>query len=258
MRRTTTRRKVTLAVVAVAAVAFGIWAAQRISQLDEATQATNPLFRWEYLFSRERTPEELSANVREHLELTVVPVVIGTVLSAALSALILRFRWMRAGVFTFAGVLYTIPSLALFAILSTYNTNWTSAVIALTSYTLLILTRAIVAGIDAVPQAALDAADGLGMSRSQRLRKVELPLAMPVILTGVRVATVTTVGLVGITAVIQLGGVAVYIFDGFNRDYTTLMVLGTVATIVLAVALDIVVRGIEWVATPWAHRRMIR
>jgi osmoprotectant transport system permease protein len=254
----TTRRKVTWAVLAFAAVAFGIWAAGRISHLDEATQATNPLFRWEYLFKRERTPEELWANLREHLELTVVPVVIGTVLSAALSALIIRFRRLRAAVFTFAGVLYTIPSLALFAILVTYNSQWTAAVIALTSYTLLILTRAFVAGIDGVPQAALDAADGLGMSRAQRLRKVELPLAMPVILTGVRVATVTIVGLVGITAVIQLGGVATYIFDGFNRDYTTLMVLGTVATVVLAVLLDIVIRGVEWVATPWAHRRLAR
>jgi osmoprotectant transport system permease protein len=254
----TTRRIVTWMVLVVALVAFGIWAVDRISNLDEATQATNPLFRWEYLFKRERTPEELWANTREHLELTVVPVVIGTVLAAALSMLILRFRWLRAGVFTFAGVLYTIPSLALFAILSTYNTNWTSAIIALTSYTLLILTRAFVAGIDGVPTAALDAADGLGMSRAQRLRKVELPLAMPVILTGIRVATVTVVGLVGITAVIQLGGVATYIFDGFNRDYTTLMVLGTVATVLIAVVLDIVIRGVERLATPWAHRRLAR
>ena len=253
-----TRRKVTLAVVAVALVAFGIWAVDAVSGLSEDTQAIDPLFRWEYLFERERTPEELWENTREHLELTVVPVVLGTILSAALSALILRFRWLRAGVFTFAGVLYTIPSIALFAILVTYNSNWTAAVIALTSYTLLILTRNFVAGIDAVPQAALDAADGLGMSRAQRLRKVELPLALPVMLTGIRVATVTVVGLVGISAVIQLGGLATYIFDGYNRSYSTVMILGTVATILLAVALDLVIRGVEWVATPWAHRRAVR
>ena len=254
----TTRRKVTLAVLGVALVAFAIWAANRISGLSEETQATNPLFKWEYLFKRERTPEELWGNTREHLELTVVPVLLGIVLSAALSALILRFSWMRSVVFTFAGVLYTIPSIALFAILVTYNSNWTAAVIALTSYTLLILTRNIVAGIDAVPDAAIDAANGLGMSRVQRLRKVELPLAMPVILTGIRVATVTVVGLVGISAVIQLGGLATYIFDGYNRDYPTLMILGTVATIVLAVALDVVIRGVEWISTPWTHRRAVR
>ncbi|HWJ61204.1 MAG TPA: ABC transporter permease [Acidimicrobiales bacterium] len=254
----TTRRKVTCAVLAVGLIAFGIWAANRISGLSEDTQATNPLFRWEYLFTRERTPEELWQNTREHLELTVWSVLIGIVLSAVLSALVLRFRWLRAAIFTFAGVLYTIPSIALFAILSTYNSNFTAAIIALTSYTLLILTRNFVAGIDAVPQAALDAADGLGMSRVQRLAKVEIPLAMPVILTGIRVATVTVVGLVGISAVIQLGGLATYIFDGYNRNYPTLMVLGTVATIILAVALDLVIRGVEWVATPWAHRRVAR
>jgi len=253
-----TAKKATLAVAAVALVAFAIWAANRISGLSEDTQATNPLFRWEYLFSRERTPEELWGKTRQHLELTVVPVVLGTILSALLSALILRFRWMRGFVFTFAGALYTIPSIALFAILVTYNTNWTAAVIALTSYTLLILTRNFVAGIDAVPQAALDAADGLGMSRTQRLRKVELPLAMPVILTGIRVATVTVVGLVGISAVIQLGGLATYIFDGYNRSYSTLIVLGTAATVVLAVTLDLVIRGVEWLATPWMHRRTVR
>jgi len=253
-----TSRRVTYVLGAVVLVVFGVWAANRISGLSEPTQATNPLFRWEYLFERQRTPTELWERTREHLGLTVVPVVLGIILSAALSALILRFGWLRVGVFTFTGVLYAIPSLALFAILVTYNSNWTAAVIALTSYTLLILTRNIVAGIDAVPQAALDAADGLGMSRIQRLAKVEIPLAMPVILTGIRVATVTVVGLVGISAVIQLGGLATYIFDGFNRDYTTLLVLGTVATVVLAVALDLALRGVEWLATPWAHRQAPR
>jgi len=252
----TARRKATYAVVLVALAAFGIWAANRVSGLSEDTQATNPLFRWEYLFTRERTPGELWGKTRQHLELTVVPVLIGIVLSSLLSALILRFGWLRSVVFTFAGVLYTIPSIALFAVLVTYYSNETAAITALTSYTLLILTRNFVAGIDAVPRAALDAADGLGMSRFQRLRKVEIPLALPVILTGIRIATVTVVGLVGISAVIQLGGLAIYIFDGFNRDYTTLMVLGTVATILLAVVLDIVLRGIEWLATPWARRRV--
>ena len=254
----TVRRKVLLGVALVALVAFGIWAANRISGLSEQTQATNPLFRWEYLFKRERTPEELWEKTRQHLQLTVVSVLIGIVLSSVLTALILRFRWVRAAIFTFAGVLYTIPSLALFAVLVTYNSNETAAIIALTSYTLLILTRNFVAGIEGVPASALDAADGLGMSRFQRLRKVEIPLALPVMLTGVRVATVTVVGLVGISAVIQLGGLATYIFDGFKRSYTTLMVLGTVATIVLAVALDLLLRGVERVSTPWAHRRLAR
>ena len=118
-------------------------------------------------------PEKaLAGGGKQHLELTVVPVLIGTVLSAGLAAVALRFRWMRGFIFGFAGFLYTIPSLALFGVLVTYNTNWTSAVIALTSYTLLIITRNIVEGIDGVPRATLDAADGLGMGRVERLLKV--------------------------------------------------------------------------------------
>lgn len=248
-----TRKKVVIATVAVMAVAFALWARARIAGLSEETQATNPVIRWEYLFTRERTRGELWQRARQHLELTVVPVVLGTLISAVLAALILRFRRLQALVFTFAGVLYTIPSLALFGVLVTYNSNWTAAVVALTSYTLLIITRNMVAGIEAVPAAALDAADGLGMSRWQRLVRVELPLALPVILTGIRVATVTTVGLVGISAVIQLGGLAYYIFDGFRRDYTTLIVIGSGFSILLAIGLDLILRGIERATTPWTR-----
>jgi osmoprotectant transport system permease protein len=252
------RRVVTVAVFVVAAVAFAVWARARIHGLSEDTQATNPIIRWEYLFKRERTPDELWRRGRQHLELTVVPVVLGLGISSVLAAIGLRFRWLLAPIFTFAGFLYTIPSLALFGILATYNGNWSSAVIALTTYTLLIITRNIVEGLDGVPQAAIDAADGLGMSRFQRLVRVELPLALPVILTGVRVATVTTVGLVGISEVIQLGGLAYLIFDGFRRSFTTEMVVGTGLMIILAIALDVLLRGVEWVATPWARRRAAR
>ena len=164
------RRAVFWTLWGVAVVAFSIWAFQRVGQLDEDTQATNPLIRWEYLFVRDRTPEELWDRTREHLELTLVPVVVGTLLSTVLAALVLRFRFLQGTVFTLAGVLYTIPSLALFGIVATYTGNWVSAIVALTSYTILIITRNIVVGIDGVPAAAIDAADGLGMSRRQPAR----------------------------------------------------------------------------------------
>jgi osmoprotectant transport system permease protein len=253
-----TRRKVVLVAAAVALGVFVQWARSRIAGLSEDTQATNPIIRWEYLFVRERTPDELWERTRQHLELTVVPVAIGLVVSSALSAIALRFRWTLTPIIAFAGFLYTIPSLALFGVLVTYNSNWTAAVVALTSYTLLIMIRNIVAGIDGVPQAAIDAADGLGMSRRQRFAKVELPLALPVILTGIRVATVTTVGLVGISKVIQLGGLAALIFDGYQRTYTTPLVVGTVLSVLLAVTLDLILRGAERVATPWARRAAVR
>lgn len=256
--RWTGRRWSGLALAALAVALFAAWAVHRIGQLDEATQATNPIMRWEWLFKRARTPDELRTRARQHLELTVVPVVLGLVISSALAAIVLRFRWLRSPVFGAAGFLYTIPSLALFGVLVTFNTNWTAALIALTSYTLLVITRNIVAGIDAVPAAALDAADGLGMSRTQRLVRVEVPLALPVILTGVRVATVTTVGLVGISAVIQLGGLAYFIFDGFGTSFTTKIVVGSAGSVLIAIALDVLLRGVERVATPWTKRRVAR
>ena len=145
---------------------------------------------------------------------------------------------------------------ALFADVSIFTMNLATAMgLALAiDYTLLIITRNIVAGIDGVSPAALDAADGLGMGRRQRLLAVELPLATPVILTGIRVATVTTVGLVGISKVIQLGGLASYVFDGFNRDYSTLIILGSASMVLLAVVLDLALRGVERLLTPWARR----
>ncbi|QXC63209.1 ABC transporter permease [Aquihabitans sp. G128] len=253
-----TRRWVAYGVLAVAILAFAAWAWSRVHGLSEDTQATNPIIRWEWLFTRERTPDELWTRTKQHLELTVVPVVLGTAIAAVLSAIALRFRWTVGPITTFAGFLYTIPSLALFGVLVTYNSNWTAAVIALTSYTLLILVRNMVAGIDGVPQAAIDAADGLGMGRVQRFFKVELPLALPVILTGIRVATVTTIGLVGISAVIQLGGVAYFIFDGYRREFTTEVVVGSGLAVLLAVGLDLLLRLVERLATPWSRRAGLR
>lgn len=251
------RQAGTVLVVAALGLAAA-WAWTRIGSLSEDTQATNPIIRWEYLFERERTPDELWARTRQHLELTVVPVVLGLVISSVLSAIALRFRWTMGPITTAAGFLYTIPSLALFGVLVTYNSNWSAAVIALTSYTLLIMIRNIVAGIDGVPQSARDAADGLGMTRAQRFVRVELPLAFPVIVTGIRVATVTTVGLVGISVVIQLGGLASLIFDGYRRQFTTPIVVGSALSILLAVVLDLGLRGLERLATPWARRAGLR
>jgi osmoprotectant transport system permease protein len=147
---------------------------------------------------------------------------------------------------------------ALFGILVTTYGNTVSAELALTSYTLLVLVRNIVAGIDGVPRSVVDAADGIGMSRTRRLLTVELPLALPVIVTGIRVATVTTVGLVGITAIIQLGGLGRLIFDGYGTQYYTKMVVGSALSVLLALALDLLFLRAEILLTPWARRRGTR
>lgn len=240
--------------LALAAVA-GAWVVHRIQGLSLETQATNPIVRWEWVFVRTDTRGELWDATLQHLQLTLMAVGIGLVLSAGLAAIALRLRWTFAPITAVTGFLYTIPSVALFGLLNTSFGNTTSAEIALVSYTLLVLVRNIVAGIDSVPPSVTDAADGLGMSRVRRLVSVELPLALPVIVAGIRVATVTTVGLVGITAIIQLGGLGSLIFTGYGTQFFTKIVVGSALSVLLALVLDVGFHGIELALTPWSRRR---
>lgn len=249
------RRRTAVVAGVVLAVAAVAWAVHRVQGLSVATQATNPIVRWEWVFKRPQTRSELWAATLQHLQLTLMAVGIGLVLASGLAAVALRFRWTFAPITAFTGFLYTIPSVALFGILNTRFGNTASAEIALVSYTLLVLVRNIVAGIDGVPPAVTDAADGLGLSRSRRLFTVELPLALPVIVAGIRVATVTTVGLVGITAIIQLGGLGELIFDGYGTQYYTKIVVGSALSVLLALVLDVGFRQVEVALTPWARRR---
>lgn len=251
----TTRRAITWGLVVLAIVVFVVWARAKIDGLSEDTQAANPVMRWEWLFLRDSTPDELREALIEHLKLTIIPVGLGLVIASLLSALAIRFRWTFTPITAIAGFLYTIPSIALFGALGSRYTYFTAAVVALTSYTLLILIRNIVAGIDAVPASVTDAADGLGLSRRRRLVSVELPLALPVIIAGLRVATVTTIGLVAITGVIQLGGFGALVLDGYQNEFYTRIAVGSAASIALAVAFDLGLNRLEIVLTPWLRRR---
>lgn len=253
--RSATTRWVVRGVIAIAVVAFAIWAKGRIDGLDASTQATNPIIRWEWLFVRERTPDELRELTIQHLQLTVIPMAIGIVIATVLTMIARSLRWTLTPITVATSFLYTIPSFALFGILRTVTTNFQAAVIALTSYSLLILVRNFVAGLDAVPRHILDAADGLGMGSMRRLVTVEIPLALPVIFTGIRVATVTIVGLVAVSSIIQLGGLGSLIFDGYKVLFSTKIVVGTVLSILLATALDLLLDRVGRVLTPWARRK---
>jgi osmoprotectant transport system permease protein len=247
------RRWIAGGLALAALVVFAIWAKGRIDGLHGPGSPT-AIVRWEYVFKRPETPGELRAMTIEHLKLTVIPVLLGLVISSLLALVVRKVRFALGPITVFTSFLYTIPSFALFAVLVSYVSNFAAAVIALTSYTLLILVRNIVAGLASVPRHVLDAADGLGMSPAKRLFSVELPLALPVIMTGIRVATVTTVGLVAISSIIQLGGLGSLIFDGYQRRYNTLIVLGTVLSVALAVALDFALDRFTRLVTPWDRR----
>ena len=251
----TRRRGVRTAVVVGVMAGFAIWAKVRVDGLSMDTQATNPIVRWEWVFLREDTRGELWDATWQHLKLTFTAVGVGIVISAVLAAIALRLRWTFTPITAVTGFLYTIPSVALFGVLRSRYGSFTAAEVALVSYTLLVLVRNMVAGIEGVPAAVTDAADGLGFSRSRRLLLVELPLALPVIVAGIRIATVTTVGLVGITAIIQLGGLGQLIFDGYGTQYYTKIVVGSVLSVGLAVVLDLGFHRLEVALTPWARKR---
>lgn len=199
----------------------------------------------------------------EHLLLTGIAIGVGLVVSFAL-ALVIRDRPRLYGpVIGATGILYAIPSLALFALLTPITGLGTilTAEIALVSYTLLILTRNIVEGLRAVPRDTIEAATGMGYTPAQRLFRVELPLALPIIVAGVRIATVTTVGLVTVTALIGLGGLGYLIVTiGINRGSfgLTAAVTGIVLAVALAVVADVALLALQRALTPWARRRADR
>lgn len=217
-------------------------------------EATNPVIRWEWVVEEW---DQIWDAIVEHVILTMLAMSLGLVVSAILAAIALRHRWTMTPITATTSLIYTLPSVALFALLAPVFGNlsrWT-AVLPLAGYTLLILVTNIVAGFQAVPSSVRDAADGMGMSRRRRLRTVELPLAVPYIVTGIRIAAVSTVGLVTVAAIIGQGGLGRLIFSGLRRAFWTPMTVGASLSIILALVLDafILVIGL-WLA-PWQRRR---
>lgn len=199
----------------------------------------------------------------EHISLTFLAVTIGMLISLPIAIYAYRHRRVYAPIAGFAGLLYTIPSLALFAALQSFTgLSYTTAEIGLVSYTLLILIRNIVAGLQGVPADVKEAARGMGYSNRQLLWRVELPLAVPVIVAGLRLATVTVIGLVTVTALIGLGGFGYFILLGFRTFEPalakTIMLVGALLSLILAVIVDAALVGAERLITPWARARGTR
>ena len=188
----------------------------------------------------------------EHVQLTLIAIVIGCVLSFALSLLAIRVRWTYRPITRFASILYTIPSLALFTLLIPFTgLGLVTAEIALVSYTLLIIVGNTVAGLDAVPASVKEAADGMGYTPWKRLWSVEIPLALPTIIAGVRIASVTVIGLVTLAALVGNGGYGALINDGLSRRFPTPIVVGTTLSIVFALVVDGALALVQRALTPW-------
>jgi osmoprotectant transport system permease protein len=210
-----------------------------------------PLILWDWTFSH---LPDIGQRVVEHLVLTGIAVGVGFLLAALLAIAIREWPALYGPVTFGGGVLYTIPSLALFAFLVPITGfSILTAEIGLVSYTLLILVRNIVSGLRGVPSDVREAAVGMGYTRWRMLWQIELPLALVVIIAGVRVAVVTTIGLVTVTSLIGQGGLGALILLGINQFFSTPLIIGAVLSIALAVLLDGLLVVVQRLATPWTR-----
>ena len=210
-----------------------------------------PLIQWDWIASH---LDEFAFRLGEHIELTVIAVVVGFVIAFALSLLILRLPRAEGPITWITGTLYTIPSLALFALLIPYTgLTVLTAEIGLVGYTLLIFINNIVRGIRGVPADVREAAVGMGYTPREVLWRIELPLAAAVIIAGTRVATVSTIGLVTVTALIGQGGFGFLILIGLQRFFTTELIAGAVLSVALAVVADALLVLLQRRLTPWAQ-----
>jgi osmoprotectant transport system permease protein len=222
-------------------------------------QQIMPLFDWEWIG---RNLDTIWERTLEHLSLTGVALLVGLVISVSLAALSLWRPRTYQPIAGMAGVIYTIPSLAVFALVApfvgigTATGRFVIAQVALVGYTLLILIRNIVTGIRSVPPETREAALGMGYRNRERLVRIEFPLALPVIIAGLRIATVTVVGLVTVTSLLGLGGLGFFILDGLRRSiiFPTEIIVGVILSVALAAVLDLSLLALGRALTPWVRR----
>jgi osmoprotectant transport system permease protein len=211
--------------------------------------------RWDWIADN---TDVILLAIWQHMILVVVPLAVGFAISLGLAIWAVRKPIVYGPVTAVTGILYTIPSLAAFALLvPIFGFSMLVAFVPLTTYTLLILFRNIVAGFQGVPSEVLEAADGMGYRPRERLLRVELPLAVPLMITGVRLAAVTLIGLATVASILgsSFGGLGQLITEGLQTFFPTKYVLGGVLSVLLALVVDLVLVRVERIATPWSRAR---
>jgi osmoprotectant transport system permease protein len=211
---------------------------------------------WDWI---DRNTDLIFTSLREHAILTVSAIGFGLLIAMPLGVAAARWRWLYPPSLAITGVLYTIPSLAAFALLlPVTGLTRTTALIPLTSYTLLILVRNVVEGLDGVPSEIKDAADGMGYGRFRRLIRIELPLALPTIMAGIRIATVTVIGLAAVAGLLAIPSLGNLIYIGQNRPIRTAITVGIALSVAMAVTADLLLALAQWLLSPWARSRDVR
>ena len=215
------------------------------------SRLTNEWICVQYL--QDRQSELVDATV-EHIWITVVSVLLGVVIAFPLALIARRIPRLESTILGVSTGIYTIPSLALFPLLVPFTgLSATTVVIGLALYALTILVRAILEGLRAVPDEVRESATGLGYGATKLLFRVELPLALPVIMAGLRVAAVSTVALTTVGSLVAYGGLGNLIKDGVNTNFRAELLAAAVLCVVLAVVLDVVIVLLQRVLTPWTR-----
>ncbi len=217
-------------------------------------EASNPWLSWTYV--QDYWPDLVAAG-KEHVLLTVSSVLLAILVAVPLAMLIRQRPVLSGPILGLSGVLYTIPSLALISLLwPVFGLSPWTVIIALAVYGLLVVLRNIVVGLQEVPADVLDAATGMGLTERQILTRVSLPLAMPTILAGIRIATVSTVGMVTIGALVGYGGFGTLILSGFQNNFWHAQIFtATLACVLLAVLFEMLLLLVQRFTVPWARKQ---
>ena len=192
-----------------------------------------------------------------HLWLSLLPLLLGLVIAVPLGAFVHRTRALRRITTVTASIIFTIPSLALFVVLPlvipTRILDQANVIVALTLYTVALLVRAVPEALDALPPAVLDAATAVGYTPLKRILKVELPLAVPVLVASLRVVAVTNISMVSVGSVIGIGGLGTWFTEGYQADKSDQIIAGIIAIFVLAIVIDTLIMLAGKLATPWVR-----
>lgn len=218
-----------------------------------AAEPSNPWFRWQFV---QDNWDAILTALKQHVTLTLETIVIAVVVAFPLALLARRYRWLATPILGLSGVLYTIPSLAMFAFLEPFvGLNARTVLIGLVLYALVVLVRNFLVGLQGVPEDVREAARGMGYGSGRMLWRVELPIALPAMMAGVRIATVSTVALVTVGVIVGNGGLGQIIFEGFNNNfYRAEIVTGSLLCVLLALVADALLAGLTIAIAPWSRK----
>lgn len=225
--------------------------------VDAASRSESCLVRnewvcWEYVQTR---GDDLRQMIGEHIYITAVSVVLALAVSLPLALLVRRWTAFEGPVLGTSTMLYTIPSLALFALLQPLTgLTIKTVIIGITIYSLVILVRTVLTGLRSVPADAVEAARGMGYGAGRMLLRVELPLALPAIFAGLRVAMVSAIALTTVGAIIGFGGLGNAIYRGYRSNFKAEVFTSSVLCVILAIVADLLLVGLQRRLTPWRRR----